>query len=67
MAPVFVLISQKIINRFVNIHRPFKASLLLVFTRPVGAGYNLNALSGLRLLFLQFLNKIDNYIQTIAL
>jgi hypothetical protein len=47
MAPVFVLISQKIINRFVNIRRPFRALIVAGFTRPVGVGYNPIALQGI--------------------
>ncbi|MDR2705217.1 MAG: hypothetical protein LBC02_05510 [Planctomycetaceae bacterium] len=49
MTPVFVLISQKIINRFINIRRPFRALIVVGFTRPVGAGNELKnpiALSG---------------------
>jgi hypothetical protein len=51
MAPVFVLISQKIINRFLNIRRPFRVLIVAGFTRPVGAGNELKnptALSGRR-------------------
>jgi hypothetical protein len=41
MAPVFVLISQKIINRFLNIRHPFRALIVAGFTRSVGAGNEL--------------------------
>jgi hypothetical protein len=51
MTSVFVLISQKIINRFINIRRPFRALIVVGFTRPVGAGYNPIALSGHRKIF----------------
>jgi hypothetical protein len=43
------LISQKIINRFINIRRPFRALIVAGFTRPVGVGNELKnptALSG---------------------
>jgi hypothetical protein len=47
--PFFVLISQKIINRFINIRRPFRALMVVGFTLP---------LSGL---ISYRKNKIDNY------
>jgi hypothetical protein len=43
------LISQKIINCFINARRPFRALIVAGFTRPVGAGNELKnptALSG---------------------
>jgi hypothetical protein len=36
MTTVFVLISQKIINRFFNIRRPFRALIVVVLPAPLG-------------------------------